>query len=68
LAAFGLLGLIGVVLRVPLMVLTDSYNSRFALHGLGISEGAMILGGILLLGWLGVWLVTGHFLRQMRPA
>lgn len=68
LAAFGLLGLIGVVLRAPLMVLTDSYNSRFALHGLGISEGVMILGGILLLGWLGVWLVTGHFLRQMRPA
>ncbi len=23
--------------------------------------------GTLLLGWLGAWLVTGHFLRQTRP-
>ncbi|HHW4680875.1 MAG TPA: cell division protein FtsX, partial [Xylella taiwanensis] len=67
LVAFGLLGLIGLVLRVPMMVLTDSYSSRFALHGFDISQSVLILGGAMLLGWLGVWLVTGHFLRQMRP-
>jgi len=27
----------------------------------------VVLLAIVLIGWLGAWLVTGHFLRQTRP-
>ncbi|HHW4678491.1 MAG TPA: cell division protein FtsX [Xylella sp.] len=68
LAAFGVLFLIWLALRAPLMYLTDSYSSQFVFHGLNISQSALILGGIILSGWLSVWFATAHYLRQMRPA
>lgn len=65
--ALGLLAAAGVALRAPLAALADSYGSPFALHGLDLLHGGMVLLGTVLLGWLGAWLVTGHFLRQTRP-
>ncbi len=65
--ALGLIAASGLALGPPLAELADSYGSRFALHGLDALHAAFVLLGTLLLGWLGAWLVTGHFLRQTRP-
>jgi cell division transport system permease protein len=67
LVALALIAVAGVALRGPLATLADSYGSTFALHGLDLLHSGMVLLGTLLLGWLGAWLVTGHFLRQTRP-
>ena len=65
--ALGLIAASGLALGPPLAGLADSYGSHFALHGLDALHSAFVLLGTLLLGWLGAWLVTGHFLRQTRP-
>jgi cell division transport system permease protein len=65
--ALGLIAASGLALGPPLAELADSYGSHFALHGLDALHAALVLLGTLLLGWLGAWLVTGHFLRQTRP-
>ena len=65
--ALGLIAASGLALGPPLAELADSYGSHFALHGLDALHSAFVLLGTLLLGWLGAWLVTGHFLRQTRP-
>ncbi|WP_045737411.1 permease-like cell division protein FtsX [Xanthomonas sp. MUS 060] len=65
--ALALLAVSAVALGPPLTALADSYGSHFLLHGLDVSQVSLVLLGTLLLGWLGAWLVTGHFLRQTRP-
>jgi len=65
--ALALIGVAGTALRAPLADLSRSYGSPFVLHGLDLLHGSLVLLGTLLLGWLGAWLVTGHFLRQTRP-
>ena len=65
--ALALIGVAGAALRTPLAELSRSYGSPFVLHGLDLLHGSLVLLGTLLLGWLGAWLVTGHFLRQTRP-
>ncbi len=62
-----LVGLAGLALRPPLATLSQSYGSAFVLHGLDLLHSMFVLLGTLLLGWLGAWLVAGHFLRQTRP-
>lgn len=54
-------------LRAPLDALARSYGSRFALDGLDPLRAGLVLVAALLIGWLGAWWVTGHFLRQTRP-
>ena len=65
--ALGLIALCGLALRPPLANLSQSYGSPFTLHGLDLLHSGMVLVGTTILGWLGAWLVTGHFLRQTRP-
>ncbi len=65
--ALGLIGICGLALRAPLTELSQSYGSPFVLHGLDAFHSAMVLVATTILGWLGAWLVTGHFLRQTRP-
>lgn len=65
--ALALIAASGLALRAPLATLADSYGGSFTLHGLDLLHSAMVLVGTLVLGWLGAWLVTGHFLRQTRP-
>lgn len=67
LVALLLIGVSGLALRAPLAALADSYGSSFVLHGLDLLHSLLVLAGTALLGWLGAWLVTGHFLRQTRP-
>lgn len=65
--ALALIGLAGLALRPPLAELSSSYGSPFVLHGLDLLHSSLVLVGTVVLGWLGAWLVTGHFLRQTRP-
>lgn len=65
--ALGLLSAAATALREPLAALSASYGSNFALSGLSLWSAAGVLLGATVIGWLGAWLVTGHFLRQTRP-
>ena len=65
--ALGLLTAAAVALQAPLATLAQSYGSRFALAGLDPLRAGAVLVGAGVVGWLGAWLVTGHFLRQTRP-
>ena len=47
--------------------LAHSYGSAFQLRGFDWRQGAAVVLGAALLGWLGAGLVTGHYLRQTRP-
>ncbi|MDV3469909.1 permease-like cell division protein FtsX [Stenotrophomonas sp. C3(2023)] len=57
----------GAALAGPLAELSRSYGSPFALKGLDLLHSFIVLLAIVVVGWLGAWLVTGHFLRQTRP-
>lgn len=65
--ALGLLTLAALALRDPLAALARSYGSPFALSGLDPLGAALVVLAATVVGWLGAWLVTGHFLRQTRP-
>ena len=65
--ALGLLAAAAYALRAPLHALAQSYGSGFALSGLDPLRAAGFLLAATVIGWLGAWLVTGHFLRQTRP-
>ncbi len=65
--ALALVGACGLALRPPLAALSHSYGSPFTLQGLDALHSGLVLLGTVILGWLGAWLVTGHFLRQTRP-
>lgn len=65
--ALGLLTLAAAALHEPLAVLARSYGSPFALAGLDPVGATAVVAAATAVGWLGAWLVTGHFLRQTRP-
>ena len=65
--ALGLLTLAALALRDPLAALARSYGSPFALSGLDPLGAALVVLAATIVGWLGAWLVTDHFLRQTRP-
>ncbi|MEO6517931.1 MAG: permease-like cell division protein FtsX [Pseudoxanthomonas sp.] len=67
LLALGLLSAAAYALRAPLHALAQSYGSGFALNGLDPLRAAGFVLAATVIGWLGAWLVTGHFLRQTRP-
>jgi len=66
-SALGLLTLAALALREPLAALARSYGSPFALAGLDAAGATAVVAAATAIGWLGAWLVTGHFLRQTRP-
>ena len=65
--ALGLLTLAALALRAPLAALARSYGSPFVLVGLDPAGATVVVVAATVIGWLGAWLVTGHFLRQTRP-
>lgn len=66
LIALGLLATIGFFLQDSIREVATSYHSHFALRGLSWLQSLSMLVVALMLGWLGGWLVAGHFLRQAR--
>ena len=54
-------------LQAPLATLAQSYGSSFALDGFNPLQAGTVVIATALLGWLGAGVVTGHYLRQMRP-
>jgi cell division transport system permease protein len=66
--AIGLLTLAALALRAPLSDLATGYGSHFTLAGLDPATAAAVVVAAAFLGWLGAGAVTGHFLRQTRPA
>lgn len=66
--ALAVLAAAGQALEVPLADLAASYGAGFSLRGFAPGDLPAILGGATALGWLGAGVVTGHFLRQTRPA
>jgi len=67
LVALGLVLAAAAALRAPLDALAHSYGSSFALDGLDPASAGLVLVAALIIGWLGAWWVTGHYLRQTRP-
>ncbi len=65
--ALALLAGAAAALQQPLAALAQSYGSRYQLSGLDWAHLLGVLAVATLVGWLGAWLVTGHFLRQTRP-
>ncbi|GGD49288.1 permease-like cell division protein FtsX [Pseudoxanthomonas indica] len=65
--AIALLAAAAAALAPPLAQLAQSYGSPFALAGLAPLQAGAVLVGAMIIGWVGAWLVTGHFLRQTRP-
>ncbi len=65
--ALAMLTAADAALRPPLAELARSYGSDFALRGFTALEAGGVLVCAAILGWLGAWLVTGHYLRQTRP-
>jgi cell division transport system permease protein len=47
--------------------LAQGYGSRLALGGIDHLRAEGFVLAATVVGWLGAWLVTGHFLRQTRP-
>lgn len=66
--AIGLLSLANHYLEPPLAQLAASYGSRFTLQGFNALQALLVVLGAGVIGWLGGGLVTGHYLRQTRPA
>ena len=48
-------------------VLKSIQNAVPPIHPEGHKFILVFLAGTVLLGWIGSWTVTGHFLRQTRP-
>ena len=51
-------------LSIPVQQLAQSYASSFQLRLLNLIHSMGILGVTVLLGWLGSWIVTRHFLHR----
>lgn len=67
LVAWGIL--IGCLLWLgnPIAHLADLYHSEFALSGLGLSHGLLLLGAGALFGWLGAWWAVERHLGAIEP-
>lgn len=61
-----LIAVMRISLTEPLVQLTTTYNSDFSLNGFSPAQHVIIVAGAALLGWLGAWMVTTHYLRQIR--
>jgi cell division transport system permease protein len=55
------------VLAAPVATLAGTYGSHYALVGPTSRELAILIGGGILLGWLGAWLSATRHLRSIEP-
>jgi cell division transport system permease protein len=51
----------------PVSYLAHLYASQYRIHGLARHDIATLLGGGVVLGWLGAWLSTTRHLDRLEP-
>lgn len=56
------------VLREPIGRIAGLYGSAFELGGLGLKPTLLLLGGGIVLGWLGSYLAASRHLRAIEPS
>jgi cell division transport system permease protein len=56
-----------LALADPVQRIAGLYGSGFALHGLDLASSAALVGGGMLLGWLGSFIVATRELRGIEP-
>jgi cell division transport system permease protein len=67
LLAWGVIGIMGMVLSTPVATLAQLYGSHYALTGPALEDTAILLGGGAVLGWLGAWISASRHLRNIEP-
>ncbi|MFO1407717.1 MAG: permease-like cell division protein FtsX [Steroidobacteraceae bacterium] len=55
------------VLAEPVRRIAGLYGSGYALHGLDLASGAALVGGGIVLGWLGSFVVATREIRDIEP-
>jgi cell division transport system permease protein len=67
LLAWGAIGIMVMVLATPVATLAQLYGSHYSLNGPALEDTAMLLGGGIVLGWLGAWISASRHLRSIEP-
>jgi len=67
LIAWSIIGLAVLVLSGPVATLAGLYGSRYVLSGPAGNEVLGLVGGGVMLGWLGAWISTTRHLRRIEP-
>jgi cell division transport system permease protein len=67
LLAWGIIALLVALLQEPVATLARLYGSRYVLQGLTREDVGMLLGGGVVLGWLGAWISASRHLRSIEP-
>jgi cell division transport system permease protein len=67
LLAWGVIGIMVMVLSTPVATLAQLYGSHYALSGPALDDTAVLLGGGVVLGWLGAWISASRHLRSIEP-
>jgi cell division transport system permease protein len=65
--AWLIVALVVAVLAEPVRRIAGLYGSAYSLHGLDITAGLTLIGGGVLLGWLGSFIVATRELRGIEP-
>lgn len=56
------------VLRMPVGRIAGLYGSSFQIMGLDLRASAVLVGGAVVLGWLGSYVAASHHIRAIEPA
>ena len=67
LLAWGIVALAIVILDQPVATLAQMYGSHYVLQGLVPQDVGILLGGGVVLGWLGAWISSARHLRSIEP-
>jgi cell division transport system permease protein len=67
LLAWAIVAIAVMVLGQPVATLSQLYGSQFTLQGLSQQDIGILLGGGLVLGWLGAWISSARHLRRIEP-
>jgi cell division transport system permease protein len=67
LLAWGVIGIMVIVLSPPVATLAQLYGSHYTLAGPSLEDTAILLGGGAVLGWLGAWISANRHLRSIEP-
>jgi cell division transport system permease protein len=67
LLAWGIVALLVVLLSPPVATLARLYGSHYSLRSLSAEDVGVLLGGGVVLGWLGAWISAARHLRSVEP-